>query len=342
MLSYNYFILSSANKKIACFLPGTFNKNIYFMLEPSTSYSVTGAVGNTPLVQLRKVVPEHCADIYVKLEYFNPTGSYKDRMALAIIEEAEKKGMLRPGMTVVECTGGSTGTSLAFVCAVKGYRLKIVSSDAFAKEKLQAMRLFGAELEILPSEDGKITPGLIPKMIERVAVIAAGEGAYCTDQFNNKDAVEGYRVMGKEILKQLHKPVDVFCAAVGTAGMVTGVSKELKKANSSTKLVLLEPASAPLISKGVKGSHKVEGIGVGFVPPLLKKEDYDEVRVVEEPAGRKMAKRLAAEEGIFAGTSSGINVTAAIEIGKEMGPGYTIVTVACDSGMKYFASGLFD
>jgi cysteine synthase len=312
------------------------------MHKPAITYSVTGAIGNTALVRLRKVVPEHCAAIYVKLEYFNPTGSYKDRMALAIIEEAEKKGILRPGMTVVECTAGSTGTSLAFVCSVKGYRFKVVSSDAFAKEKLQAMRLFGAELELLPSTGGKITPDLIPRMIERAKVIAAAKGAYWTDQFNNRDAVEGYRVMGREIISQLNTPVDLFCGAVGTAGMITGVSKELKKANPRTKVVILEPASAPLISQGIKGSHKVDGIAVGFVPPLLEKENYDGIRVIEEAEGRMMVKRLAAEEGIFAGTSSGLNVTAAIEIGKEMGQGHTIVTVACDSGMKYLASGLFD
>ena len=214
------------------------------------THSIAAAVGNTPLVRLQKVVPQNCAAIYVKLEYFNPTGSYKDRMALAIIEEAEKRGELKPGMTVVECTGGSTGTSLAFVCAVKGYKFMVVSSDAFAKEKLQSMRIFGADLEIFPSEGGKITPDLIPKMVERAAAIGKELGAYQTNQFRNRDAIEGYRNMGKEILKQLASPVDAFCGAVGTAGMITGVSKELKSANANTKVIVLEPASAPLISQG--------------------------------------------------------------------------------------------
>lgn len=309
---------------------------------PTLTHSLTAAVGNTPLVRLRKVVPGNCAAIYIKLEYFNPTGSYKDRMALAIIEEAEKRGDLKPGMTVLEYTGGSTGTSLAFVCAVKGYRFMAVSSDAFAQEKLKSMRIFGAELEVLPSEGGKITPDLIPRMMVRVTSIAEETGAYQTNQFKNKDAIEGYRKMGKEILQQIDVPIDVFCAGVGTTGMLTGVSSALKRASSATRVAVLEPASAPMISEGIKGSHKVEGISVGLVPPLLEKENYDEVRTVEEMEARKMAKRLAAEEGILAGTSSGLNVAAAIEIGKEIGPAGTVVTVACDSGLKYLASGLFD
>jgi len=304
--------------------------------------SITQAVGNTPLVRLKKVVPDNCAAIYVKLEYFNPTGSYKDRMALAIIEEAEKRGALKPGMTVVEGTGGSTGTSLAFICSMKGYRFIVVSSDAFAKEKLQTMRLFGAELELIPSQRGMITPDLIPRMMKRRDEIAAQQGAYSTNQFGNEDAVAGYLQMGKEILTQLQAPIDVFCAAVGTAGMVTGVSKALKQANPATSVILLEPASAPLLSEGIKGPHKIDGVGVGFVPPLLAHAKYDGVMKIEETEARRMAQRLASEEGIFAGTSSGLNVAAAIEIGKKAGPGKTIVTVACDSGMKYLAGGLFD
>ena len=306
------------------------------------NYQIISAVGNTPLVKLEKIVPAGCADIYLKLEYYNPTGSYKDRMALAIIEEAEKRGILQPGMTVVECTGGSTGTSLAFVCAVKGYRFKVVSSDAFAKEKLQTMRLFGAELEIVPSEGGKITPDLIPKMIARASEITEQDGAYCTRQFDNTDAVEGYRKMGHEILDQLNIPVSAFCAAVGTGGMVAGVGAELKKANSDTRIIVLEPASAPLLTHGVKGTHKIDGIGVGFISPILASIKYDEARAVEEPEARAMARKLAAEEGIFAGTSTGLNVVAAIQLGLELGPGHTIVTVACDSGIKYLSSGLFE
>lgn len=312
------------------------------MSSAAIQHNILRAIGNTPLVKLQHIVPPDCADIYVKLEYYNPTGSYKDRMALAIIEEAEKRGTLKPGMQVVECTGGSTGTSLAFVCSVKGYRFRVVSSDAFAKEKLQSMRLFGAELELFASDNGKITPDLIPRMIERAKEIGEQEGGYLTKQFENRDALEGYRVMGKEIIQQLDQPIDVFCAAVGTAGMLTGVSMELKETNAGTKVIALEPASAPLISQGVKGAHKVDGIGVGFVPLLLSEENYDDVMAIDEAEAREMAKLLAAKEGIFAGTSSGLNVCAAIEIGKKLGPGHTVVTVACDSGMKYLAGGLFD
>ncbi len=308
----------------------------------TTHHHIATAIGNTPLVKLKKIVPPDCADIYIKLEYLNPTGCYKDRMALAIIEEAEKRGTLKHGMTVVECTAGSTGTSLAFVCTVKGYHFKVISSDVFAKEKLQAMRLFGAELELVPAKEGKITPDLIPRMIDMARQMGAHDNVYWTNQFENRDAIEGYLAMGNEILQQLNVQVDAFCGAVGTAGMVTGVSKALKSANRNTQVIVLEPASAPLITQGVKGSHKVDGIGVGFLPPMLDQANYDEAMAIEETEARQMAKLLATEEGIFAGTSSGLNVTAAIAIGKKFGPGHTVVTVACDSGMKYMSSGLFD
>ncbi|MEO5601970.1 MAG: cysteine synthase family protein [Cyclobacteriaceae bacterium] len=303
---------------------------------------ILNAIGNTPLVQLKKIVPENCAAIYLKLEYFNPTGSYKDRMALSIISEAERKGILKPGMTVVEFTGGSTGTSLALVCSAKGYSFKAVSSDAFAKEKLKSMEMFGAELVVIPSVDGKITPELFADMTRMVEQLTTSGNAFRPDQFYNTDALKGYQEMGKEILDHIGRPVDVFCAGVGTAGMLTGVATELKKKNPATRVVALEPASAPLISTGVKGSHKIEGIGVGIIPPLLHKDQYDEILEIDETDARMMAKLLVTQEGILAGTSSGLNVVAAIALGKKLGPDYAVVTVACDSGMKYFAGGLFD
>jgi cysteine synthase len=304
--------------------------------------TILSAIGNTPLVQLKKVVPDGCADIFVKLEYFNPTSSYKDRMALAIIEEAEKRGELKKGMTVLECTGGSTGTSLAFICSAKGYGFKAISSDAFAKEKLKAIQIFGGEVELIASDGGKITPDLIPRMISRAEVLSKEPGMYWANQFKNADALQGYRTLGKEIIKQISKPIDIFCAAVGTAGMIMGVSEALKSANPKTKTIGLEPASAPLLTTGMKGSHKVEGVAVGFIPPLLDKRFYDDALAVEETDARIMAKRLVTEEGIFAGTSSGLNVAAAIIIGKKLGVGHTVVTIACDSGLKYLAGGLFD
>jgi len=311
-------------------------------LLPSFSDTILQTIGNTPLVRLTKVVPEQCADIYVKLEYVNPTGSYKDRMALAIIEEAEKRGALKKGMTIVECTAGGTGNALALICSAKGYRFKVITSDAFAKEKRKAMQLFGAELELVPSEGGKITPDLIPRMIARAEELSKQEGHYWTEQFKNTDALEGYKIMGNEILSQLNKPVAIFCAAIGTAGMFVGVSLALKNSYPDVKLIALEPASAPLLSKGIKGSHKVDGIAVGFVPPLLSQIQYHEAIAIEEAEARKMAKLLVEKEGIFGGASTGLNVVAAIALGTRLGPGHTIVTVACDSGMKYMESGLFD
>jgi len=263
-------------------------------------------------------------------------------MALAMIEEAEARGELRPGTTVVEYTGGSTGSSLAFVCAVKGYRFRVVSSDAYAKEKLATMRAFGADLEIEPSKGGKITPDLIPRMIERAKQIAEEKGTYFTNQLYNSDSLKGYERIGLELLGQVEGPIDVFCGGVGTAGMLMGVAQAFRKANRLTKIVALEPASSAVISTGKAGEHHVEGTGIGFVPPLLDKEYYDEARGIEETEARRMARRLAEEEGIFAGTSSGLNVVGALQLGQELGAGHTVVTVACDTGLKYLAGDLYD
>jgi len=304
--------------------------------------SMTEVVGHTPLVRLRKVLPPGAADVFVKLEWFNPTGSYKDRMALAMIEEAEKRGDLKPGMTVVEYTGGSTGSSLAFVCAVKGYRLRVVSSDAFTIEKRRTMTAFGAELTIVPSDGGKITPDLVPRMIERAKEFAAEPGTYFTDQLNNPDSIVGYRNIGDEIIDQLDRPIDAFCAAVGTAGMAMGVAEALADAGSPARIVVFEPASTPVITRGEVGRHRVEGIGIGFVPPLLDADAYHEARAIEEDEGREMARRLAAEEGLLAGISSGLNMSGAIQIASELGPGHTVVTVAVDTGLKYLGGDLFE
>ena len=305
------------------------------------SPSPLDVIGNTPIVKLRKIVPEGSADIFVKLEYFNSTGSYKDRMALAMIEEAEKRGDLRPGMTVVEYTGGSTGSALAFVCAVKGYHFKVVSSDAFALEKRQTMKAFGADLHIVPSEGGMITSDLIPRMIEVAKAFAQSEDCYFTDQFNNTDSIVGYRTIGQELLSQIDQPIDAFCGGIGTAGMLMGVSQELRGADPVVRIVALEPATTALISGGVAGSHHIEGVGVGFIPPLLDRELFDEARGIDEKEARQMARLLAKEEGIFAGTSSGLNVVGALQLAEELGAGKTVVTVAVDTGLKYLAEDLF-
>jgi len=311
------------------------------MPPPPASSSVLDAIGNTPLVQLRKVVPPGAARVFIKLEYYNPTGSYKDRMALSTIEGAEHKGALRPGMRVVEYTGGSTGSSLALVCAVKGYRFTPISSDAFAREKLETMRAFGGELILVPSDGGKITPELFARFKEAVARETAQPGVFWADQFNNPDVVEGYASMGRELLAQVDSGITVFCAAVGSAGMLVGVSRALKAAHSPARIVALEPAESPVLSTGRAGPHRVEGMGVGFRPPHLQPGDYDEVRTVEEAAARAMARRLAREEGIFAGTSTGLNVAAAVQLAVELGPQATVVTVAVDSGLKYLAGDLY-
>ena len=303
--------------------------------------SVLHAIGNTPVVRLNRIVPPGCADVLVKLEYFNPTGSYKDRMALAMIEEAERRGDLRPGMTVVEYTGGSTGSSLAFVCAVKGYRFRVVSSDAFAEEKLQTMNVFGAELDIVPSEGGQVTPDLVPRMMERARAIADAGQSYFTDQVHNTDSVTGYEAIGRELVEQVDAPIHAFCASVGTAAMVMGVARILSRLDPVPRIVALEPASTPMISKGKSGTHHVEGIGIGFVPPLLDRALVHEARGVDESQAREMAWRLAREEGIFAGTSSGMNVAGAVALARELGAGHTVVTVAVDSGLKYLAGDLY-
>lgn len=283
-------------------------------------------------------MPSKAAEVWVKLEWFNPTASYKDRMALAMIEEAERRGDLRPGMTVVEYTGGSTGSSLAFVCAAKGYRFSVVSSDAFSAVKLATMRALGAELTIVPSTDGAITPDLVPRMIETAATIAAEGDSYQTDQFNNRDSLVGYRQIGVELLEE-PGDLDVFCGAVGTAGMLMGVAGEVRQ--EGIEVVALEPAATAVLGGGEAGTHHVEGIGVGFVPPLYDPALVDRVMSVDEDRARVMARRLAAEEGLFAGTSSGLNVAGAVELAVELGDGHRVVTVAVDSGLKYVGGDLY-
>jgi cysteine synthase A len=304
--------------------------------------TLTDLIGNTPVTRLSAVVPDGSADVYVKLEWFNPTGSYKDRMAAAIVEEAEKRGDLRPGMTVVEYTGGSTGSSLAFVCAIKGYRFVAVSSDAFAPEKLRTMKAFGAELVIVPSEGGVITPDLTPRMIDKARELAAEPGTFWSDQFRNYDAVIGYRRAGEELLEQVPKPIDAVCLAVGTAGFAMGIATALRAAGSGARVVLLEPATSAVLSGSEAGAHHVEGIGVGFRPPLLDDDYFDEIRPIEEGVGRAMARRLSREEGLLTGVSSGLHVAAALDLAAELGSGKTVATVAVDTGLKYLAGDLFD
>jgi cysteine synthase A len=310
------------------------------MASPAPVDSVLHAIGRTPLVRLRRLVPPGAASIVVKLEYFNPTGSYKDRMALAMIEGAEARGALKPGMRVVEFTGGSTGSSLAMVCAMKGYAFHPLSSDAFSSEKLDTMRAFGADLELVASDGGKVTPALFDRFRARIAELTKDPNTFWTDQFNNADALEGYANIGRELVEQVGQ-VDAFVGAVGTAGMLVGVSSALKKAGDATRIVALEPSTSPFLTTGKGGAHRVEGTAAGMWPPHLVPGSYDEARAIDEDEARAMARRAAKEEGIFAGTSSGLNLVGALNLARELGPGKVVATVACDTGLKYLAGDLY-
>jgi cysteine synthase A len=310
------------------------------MTSPAPVDSVLHAIGRTPVLRLRKVVPPDSADVHVKLEYFNPTGSYKDRMALAMIEGAEKRGTLRKGMRVVEYTGGSTGSSLAMVCAIKGYEFHPLSSDAFSQEKLDTMRAFGADLEVVPSEGGKVTPALFDTFKARIAELMKEPNTFFTDQFNNADALDGYANIGRELVEQAGT-IDAYVGAVGSAGMLMGVARALKAAGSRARIVAIEPSTSPFLTTGKGGPHRVEGTAAGFWPPHLVKGAYDEARAIDENAGRAMARRAAKEEGLFAGTSSGLNLAAALDLARELGPGKVVATVAVDTGLKYLAGDLY-
>jgi cysteine synthase A len=295
------------------------------------------AIGNTPIVRLSRLVDADCAEVWVKLEAANPTGSYKDRMALSMIESAEKDGRLRPGQTVVEYTGGSTGSSLAFICAVKGYPLRIVSSDAFADEKIRTMRAFGADVELVHSPEG-ITPDLIPSMMKRAAEIAAEVGGFQTDQFNNRDMVEGYRPLGAELARQV-PGLSAFCAYVGTGGCFLGTTRALLP---PIHRVVVEPAESAVLSGGSPGTHHIEGGGTGRRPPQLHESDYDEVIAVPEAEAFAMARRAAREDGIFSGPSTGANIVAALQLARRLGPGHKVATVQVDTGLKYLAGNVYD
>jgi len=299
-----------------------------------------GAIGRTPVVRLDRLVEPGMAEVWVKLESHNPTGSYKDRMALAMIEGAERSGRLRPGQTVVEYTGGSTGSSLAFVCSLKGYPLRIVTSDAFASEKLSTMRVFGAELEVLPSPDG-ITPQLIPSMIARSKEIVEEVDGFATDQFSNRDMLDGYAGLARELLAQLDGRIDAFCAYVGTAGCFVGVTRELRRSLPELHRVAIEPAESPVLSGGQPGTHRIEGGGIGFRPPLLGADDVDEVLAVSTADAFAMARRAAREEGLWSGPSTGANLTVALELARRLGLGKRVVTPLVDSGLKYLAGDLY-
>lgn len=303
--------------------------------------SVLDGIGNTPCVELKKVVPTGSARILAKLEWANPTGSMKDRMARAVIEAAEGDGRLPPGGTVVEYTAGTTGISLALVCAAKGYGLHVVFSDAFSEEKRRTMHALGARITDVPSDNKSITEGLIKQMIETSRRISEQPGHWWADQLTNHDAITGYHALGEEIWQQTEGTVDAFVHAVSTAHSIHGTAEALHRHKTDLMVVAVEPAESAVLSGGPSGAHKIEGIGIGFVPPLWRREDVDEIVTVPTVEAKSMARRLAREEGIFAGTSSGANVVAALRIAERLGAGATVVTIIVDSGLRYLSTDLY-
>ena len=303
--------------------------------------SILQQIGNTPLLALGRIVPQGCARLLVKLESANPTGSMKDRMALAMILAGERTGRLKPGQRVVEYTGGSTGVSLALVCAARGYPLSIVTSDAFSAEKRRHMAALGAELTIVPSKSGGMDAALTRAMIEAARQITAATGAFWTDQLNNSDQLGAYHAMAEEIWTQTGGRIDAFVQATGTAASVRGVAEGLRRHKPGVRIVAVEPAESAVLSGGPSGSHRIEGVGAGFVVPLWHAGIADEIATVSTDAAMAMSRRLAREEALFAGTSTGANLVAAIRLGQRLGPDATVVTVMCDTGIKYISTALY-
>jgi cysteine synthase A len=299
-------------------------------------------IGNTPLFRLERLPEAGSAEVYIKWEGANPTGSMKDRMALSMVLGAESRGALRPGGRVVDYTGGSTGSSLAMVCAARGYRAHFISSDAFSEEKLQTMRAFGATVEIIPSVDRKVTPELIQAGLARVKELLAEPNTFWTDQFNNTDNRAGYHSMAQEILAALGGRFDEFVTGVGTGGSFSGNAEVFKAELPGVRCLAIEPANSRALSgHGPYGGHRLEGMGAGFVPSITRLDLMDEIIAVTDEDAYRTARRLAVEEGLFAGISSGSNVWAALERARALGPGRRVVTILCDSGLKYLQGDLF-
>ena len=301
---------------------------------------VLAAIGKTPLVQLRRLVAPGMAEVWVKLESYNPTGSYKDRMALAMIEGAERSGKLSPGQTVVEYTGGSTGSSLALVCSIKGYPLRIVSATCFADEKIRTMRAFGADVELIDSPEG-ITPTTIPRMMARAREIVQETGGYPTDQFRNTDMIDGYLALGAELADQLADRLDAIAIYVGTAGCFLGTTRALRERIPGVQRVAVEPAESAVLGGAAAGTHRIEGGGVGFLPPQLSPDEIDEIIAVPSDDAISMARRAAREDGVWSGPSTGASITAALELARRLGPAARVAAIQVDSGLKYLRGEVY-
>ena len=297
------------------------------------------AIGNTPLVTLRRLAPAGGARVVVKLESANPTGSMKDRVARAMIEAAITDRRLSPGDTVVEYTAGTTGISLALVCAALGLKAHFVFSDAFSEDKRHTMRAYGAAITNVPSEQGKITEKLIKALISTADDLSRRPGHWYCDQLNNRDGEAGYHALGEELWQQSGGAVDAFVQSVGTAHSLHGSTHALRRHNPRLRIVAAEPAESPVLSGGASGAHNIDGIGIGFVPPLWRAAEVDEILTVSTAEAK--ARRLAREEAIFAGTSSGANVVAALRVAERLPAGATVATIAVDSGLRYLSTDLY-
>jgi len=313
----------------------------YSIARHATNRGILEAIGNTPLVELRRIVPSGSARVIAKLESANPTGSMKDRIARAMVEAAAADGRLSPGGTVVEYTGGTTGISLALVSAALGYKAHFVSSDAFSEEKRQTMRAYGAEITTIPSDRKRITEQLIKSLIATAGELSRRPRHWWSDQLQNRDGEAGYLPLGEEMWRQSGERVDAFVHSVGTAHSIHGTAAALRRHNPRVRVVAVEPSESAVLSGRSTGAHQIEGIGIGFLPPLWRRDEVDEIETVSTPEAKEMARRLAREEGVFAGTSSGGNIVVALRVASRLGPDATVGTIIVDSGLRYLSTDVF-
>ena len=311
------------------------------MTRTSNGSGILDAIGNTPLIEFRRLVPPGSARLVAKLESANPTGSMKDRVARAMVERAAADGRLPPRGTVVEYTAGTTGVSLALICAALGYRAHFVFSDAFSEEKRRTMRAYGADLTDVSSDHKRITEQLIKAMIAKAGEISHRPGHWYCDQLNNRDGEAGYHALGEELWEQTGGRVDAFVQAVGTAHSIHGAAHALRRHNPRLHVAAVEPAESAVLSGQPSGSHQIEGIGIGFIPPLWRRDEVNETIPVPTEEAKTMARRLAREEAVFAGTSTGANVVAALRVATRLGAGTTVATIIVDSGLRYLTTDVF-